>query len=259
MIRIVPLLLTALALSACTYDTTVDEKEPADEPGDAMFSDTSLQKSGWQQSGKLTTGNTNKAVTCQADFAPRAGYFTVQIGIDGFVGKSRNTEATIIFSVEGGQISRRITVGNGATISGPGQAVRVRVIDKTTVTPLGSDYGVQIQISPGVRPTTEQPPTLYGGFFQQGPGIVAIPIPQDAGVISVDVEAIMQNAMGAIVAPPPNVVAKLLDSAGVALKIYYIGVDATFVPVPPNAAFLEIQNFDAANTALASVIWGIDG
>lgn len=91
-------------------------------------------KTGWGQSGNLTVGGKTQRVTMQADFNKGVGAFdfTAQFnltppGEGGVV----NAEALVHWRVEGQEVTRRITIGGGATLTGVGQAVRIEIYDAT--------------------------------------------------------------------------------------------------------------------------------
>ena len=95
---------------------------------------TFLTKTGWGQSGNLTTGGKTQRVTMQADFNKGVGAFdfTAQFNITPLSGDAvANAEALVSWRVEGQAVSRRLTIGAGSTITGVGQAVRIEMYDAT--------------------------------------------------------------------------------------------------------------------------------
>lgn len=105
--------------------------------GDAGDRSTFRTKTGWGTSGKLIAGNKQQRVTMQADFNKGVGAFdfTVQFNLDS--GSTIvNAEALIHWRVEGQEVTRRITIGDGASLTGTGQAVRVEMSDATPPTSL---------------------------------------------------------------------------------------------------------------------------
>lgn len=254
-----------LALAACSddYNTYNIKSDGAEMPDH----DTRAKKQGWQQSGTLTTGDTTKQVSMQADF-PVAGYYTVQFGVKPpelpppTAQPAFDIEAEITWSVEGQFVRRLVSVGNGTSVSGPGQAVKVTIRDKTAETfPLTAalDYTVSVQVTPGTRPAEERPPILRGfpEVVDVAPlGVTSIDVPPDAGVISVETTA------GIFTFPPATAQANVQvvqSTAGVVLKAYMLGDVKGFVPLAPNARLVSIRNNSAVDTYRIQFTWGIDG
>lgn len=219
-------------------------------------------KDGWQQSGTLTTGDRLKIVSMQANFAT-AGFYTIQFGIQPppqsapFFGVF-DTTADIEWSVEGATVRRTVSVGNGVSVSGPGQAAKVTIRD-VTVPLVPTDYTVAVQITPGTRPSVERPPTLRGIpaalNAAAGGGGFTLQIPPDAGVISVE------TSYGSLFSPPSIVnpiLVNHLNTAGTT-KAYYADVETTFVPVNPSTTAVTVKNFDPLVDFLVQLTWGIDG
>lgn len=257
-------LVVMVTASGCTYELADTEntnmRGGLAERGGMAGLPSAPQKQGWSQSGNLTTGDPNGKVSLQANFAPDAGYYTVQFGVSGTVtGNSYRPVALCTFTVEGNNVVREIDVSDGATISGPGQAIRVQVTDDTSENP-GQKYGVSIQVTPGTRPTTEQPPTLFGGRLNQTLGETSEEIPQNVGIISVFVTAIYVDGTGAVQPGPAPLVVQLFDGSSHLLSQFYAGLQGAWVPVPAGASFIEFQNFGAAGgTVNVAWTWGIDG
>lgn len=225
------------------------------------------KKDGWQQSATLHTGDPVGNLTMQANF-PRAGYYTVQFGIlppNDLVNNNFDNRfdaiATIEWSVEGQTIRRVVSVGNGVSVSGPGQAVRVVVND---VTPLAAPpdgllpYVVTVQVTPGQRPSLERPPTLIGIRSQHlmAPlGTFSLLVPANSGVISVQVVA---AALVAGTPSPPDLNVEHRTPAVIS-KTYNQNFDTRFVALAPNATSIRILNLSALNSYNVGITWGIDG
>ena len=225
----------------------------------------------WQGSvDVLTTANNAPALTgpsvplLQANF-DSAEYYTVQFGItypDPPTLQIANPIATLIWSVEGNNIRRKINVGNGTVISAPGEAVAIYVQDATPNTaPAGNKYNVQGQVTRGVRPSSTIPPTLRPAnpfdrvFNLAAASFVQIPIPQNAGVVSAFVMATYVTTGN-----PVDCQVSAVDAGAFAYTTWDPSVDTGFVALPPNATILLIANrAAAANTLILSVIFGIDG
>lgn len=240
--------------------------------GPANTGSTTNLKMGWGTSGKLATGNTSKMVTLQADF-PISETYTIEFA------KTNNpasnnpifAEALITWSVEGNYVTRRVNIGDGVSLTGVGQAIKVQMTDATVAgrggEPNASEYLVSCQVAPGVRPTTEQGPTLTpqttvpsslnggGGLFTVGPGAtVVVPISQDAGVIAMKVMAIdtTTNTLAA-----RGLTVKQLY-AGVTVKQYDPALTDDWVPVTPGTDQIALVNH-TAHTLDVSPVFEIDG
>jgi len=178
-----------LLLSACTAD---QERETDMHGGELGYGQgnatTELKQKGWGASGQLRTGNKNDQLSLQAIFS-EPGTYTVQFDMVDARGNRADAHALILWSCAGVEVSRKISVKNGASISGVGEGVRVIVTDVSTVTPSYA-YDVAITVSKGVRANTQQPavfhivgvtPTVDAASF------LDVKIPTDIGAISFNV------------------------------------------------------------------------
>lgn len=223
------------------------------------------KKKGWQQAGPLATNDTTKFVTLQANFEDEPGNYTVQFGVPqppsatGTTLGSYSCKADIFWSVEGQTIKRTVSVGNGVSVTGTGQGVKVRIYDDsgTVFGPGGDPYIVSAQVVKGTRPNVGKPPTIWNNWFQVAAGGVGtLAIPQDAGVISINVQVGELAASG--IPPICNVLIKSLSGA-ILTQFDPNAVGAAFVPIPPGAAQVEFDNFSAADAYRVQVNFGIDG
>lgn len=245
---------------------------------------TGIQKSGsggWAAFGKLQSGNPNSQIPLQAVFPDSADY-TVEFGMEmpdvsaypGIVA----AEATIIWSVEGNFVSRRVTVGNGVSVTGVGQGCRVVISDKSTGGP-GLEYVVSAQVSKGSRGTTQQPPTLIPGppivlpgtSTVIGPGNVLVApgdavefaVPEDAGVVSVFITAYPEptSIPPPIIPPGAAVVTHNAGGVGGQTKYYDPIVYNKWVPVAAGTSIIVVSNQQAGGAPgiIFSVTFGIDG
>lgn len=227
-------------------------------------SEDGIPQLGWSMAGNLQVGNTNAAVSLQVDF-PIPDYYTVQFGILPFTDPTATgpftPEATIDWVVAGNFIQRRISVGQGSSISGTGQACRVVLRDVTNTGGVpGGIYGGTILITPGSRPAKGQPPILWAGqaFNLAAAAGQTIMVPLDAGVISVDVE--VSFPAGTVLTDVDVQVRQLDIAVATVLKQYNRPVAQNdFVPLVPGCGSLRITNNHASATAVITVIWGIDG
>lgn len=243
--------------------------------GPANTGSTTNLKMGWGTSGKLATGNTSKMVTLQADF-PISETYTIEFA------KTNNpasnnpifAEALITWSVEGNYVTRRVNIGDGVSVSGVSQSVRVVMTDATTNQngpPNGAEYSVSCQVTRGVRATTTQGPTLVpqmttpantggvgngaaGAFFVAAHSQVSISIPQDAGIVSIYVTAFdlttNSNAAGALT---------VTQGYGAnPVKAYDSFLYDDWVPISPGTDTITLANFTGDNY-FVSVTFGCDG
>jgi hypothetical protein len=227
---------------------------------------------GWSATGSLFTFNPTRRVTLQANF-PNSEDYTVQFNVDyppipapppGW--NPITTEATIVWSVEGNSVRRRVSVCNGVSVTGVGQACRVEIMDTTIQlagagAPKNVEYPVSVQVAPGTRAPIQQPPTLSrltspNGYIVVPAGTFTIvPIPQDAGAVSVYVAVRITPSLPVV---PEGQALVSQELPGIIVRSY----DArTFewVPLAPGATQIRFDNFTAAQTMSISVVFGIDG
>ena len=227
---------------------------------------------GWSKSGDLEQGNPLKDLSLQCNF-PQAGFYTVQFGvqIDPAI-LVPDITAEVTWSVEGNDVRRKISVANGVTISGTGQACRVVIRDETAgVGPGGPLYSVFALVSPGTRPGSHIRPllrtpwptqvggaTIIGDIVIIPPGAFAnIDVPVNTGATSLDVEAVYNGAHGPL--NLTDVIVSQIPTPPFPVKAYYPWIETGFVPLAPKARTINISNFSAVDTIVASVLWGIDG
>lgn len=155
-------------------------------------------KTGWGQSGQLTTGNQTKRVTMQADFNRGVGAFdfTAQFNLTpSSTGNAIvNAEALVRWRVEGQEVTRRLTIGAGASLTGVGQAVRVEMYDATppqfwksrrvpgtaTLTPGSENVTFSVSVagiveSGDVITFSSQPNVQYAVGESLGPDVTIVP------------------------------------------------------------------------------------
>jgi hypothetical protein len=240
------------------------------------------KKSGASQSGVLytqTKGQRSQA-HMQVDFERTfgfAGMFTLQFYVDppkdpinpaynGFY----QAFAEITWSVEGNFVKRLVSIGDGVSISGCGQAVDVQVFDVTiplgtippNVSTPGLQYRIGMQVTRGTRPSQNQPPTFVNTLPQTilAGGNFAFQVPQGAGIISVKTSVYDITTPAA--AKGVSLVA--ISSAGVnpnpqtTLIQFDPMSDTDFVPLPPGATQV-IVHASSTDSILANVTWGVDG
>ncbi len=255
-------------------DPAKRQGSPADRPRDRLKD--GVLPDAWSRSDKLVTSSvtpSNLLVSLQKNF-PEAGTYTIQFGLaplgeDPSNKQAIECEALITWGAGGNSITRRVSVGNGVSISGTADSVRVVARDVST----GSDgafYNVTILVTKGVRAPFQPPllvPTLELSGGPNNPIVLApgashtYPVPRDAGATSVCVIA----GTGIIAVPPvasiPEQEARVVQlGPGLigALKSY----DARnfeFVPLAPGCTDVMVYNGTVAGSLRFHVSFGIDG
>ena len=246
-------------------------------------------KKSWGQSGKLICQQLHPVVTLNACF-PEPGPYTVQFEISSLIqapGQSGQlTFADVVWSNNGMNVKRTISVVSGTTISGVAEAVYVKVYDAS---PPGSEvgfpgitYNVTINVAPGRRSAQSQQPyydipnpdaTLTGFFgkcafpvihgvpvqvfFPQAevfyltpPSTTGTPIPIGATSVHVGVG----STDGSVIAD--NMAQVRLDNIG---RLYDPRNSPQWQPMPPGAYAATLINNSSASTYIFSVTLGIDG
>jgi len=249
-------------------------------------------RNSWSQSGRIFCQQQNPTVTCQACF-PKPGIYTVQFEISDIIqaaGQSGQlTFADIVWSVNGTNVKRTVSVISGTTVTGVGDAVFVRVYDGS---PPGSEVGVAgvaytatINISPGLRPAQSQQPyydipnpdaTLTGFygkcafpvtaasslqvFFPQTTGLPWFSgtaystggSPRSIGATSIHVAVGSEDGT----AIPDQGAQVEINNIG---RIYDPRQSPQWHPIPPGAYAVTLFNRSVGSTYVFSVTLGIDG
>src|SRR5574338_1479038 len=236
---------------------------------------------GWSASGILFRGRSlNTKVTLQAVF-PVVGQYTLQFNTrqptarvaGGTVeGIPTRTVALITWSVEGNYVTRRVNVGNGVSVTGVGQGVRVELYDATsgslvTGSTDDSQYVVSVQVAPGGRGDIQEPPVLYpnpGGdpydtVITAG-STADFDVPYlDAGIVSVAV--LVTSANGVVITDQAVQVTQVQDnSISVFSTICQYDPRVRFwVPLVSGVDIIRVTNNMAVESIRANVLFGIDG
>jgi len=213
----------------------------------------------WGISGTLITGDTNKIVTIQTGDLSESGYayYTIMFGIDVGEAIAPTAVATISWIVNGNAVSRQVTVGNGVEISGPADAISLRIDDKTPETdyPAGTSYSVTALIVPGSRVGGNTQPLLNGGVTAVAAASATnIPIPQNAGVVGAWVSFFTTDGS----APKAVVREIVLTSSSNLFGFGLVQSEPIYVPIVAGADTLHVIN-DGAVDGDFSVVWAIDG
>lgn len=232
-----------------------------DKPGDLT---------GWAQTGTLITRDANRGVSMQAKLR-ESSVFTVQFGTILPANTRSNPIAKITWSVNGVQIRRRISVIDGASVSGVGSMPSVKIYDGLTAAMGGTpdiSYPMTVTVSKGSRPSQNQPPTLKPEFFRinftpyveyfdevalpAGSAIV-FPVPTEAGIISANVSAAVSGL--AVNPTEADYVIEMWDNANTTLKSFF--QRSEFIGLAPGTAFIAFravtQDFNVGCT------FGVDG
>jgi hypothetical protein len=258
-------LVLALALfvfSACTIETQADASGGNNHAEANAMSDElpTTIKTGWSKSGTLTSLDQTVKQFMQVDF-PEPGQYTVQFTV-GSVPRPNSlfrqrAKAVVTWSV-GNSVSRQISLYDGASISGVGQAVKVVMTDDSVRVAGGPDvnqpYDVSCQVARGTRPSQNQPPTYQ--FEVETPGATAttVAIPQGIGAISTYIQ-------GASDLTGLTVTIDVLDAGGSGLQHWLL--DDTSVPqwrpLPPGATSLQFTRSNVFSHPRIAIFIGIDG
>lgn len=257
------LAILAVVLTACTYPTeTVNESTNMEKPGSS---------GGWSKTGQLTQ-NQSQFLQMQVDFG-KAGPFTVQFALSFTPFSSLNNqpircEALVSWKTAGNTITRRITVGNGASISGVAEAIEVRVMDTSAVViaPPGAlqTYSIEISVGPGTRAGDTTPPQLQLVDANRNPTIIvaansqaALGVPSDGGGKSL--HASVANSGGAAGAiPDQGAVLRQGQGSTHILKSYDPRSSPGWIPLAVGCDRLELINNTLVDQEW-SVTLGIDG
>lgn len=255
------------------------------------------QSGGWSATGTMRNDGESKAAHLQVNFAEREGNpspsknYTVQFSVGPtFLTSTKqlahlpvNPVAEIVWSVEGNSVRRLVSVTNGMSVTGVGEAVKVSVKDDTLSSFAGNHctYQVDITCAPGSRASTQQPPTYYpetrdqsGTFSIVGAGPVAypghtidVPVPQNAGVISYFAQwmAFDPITFATIAATEVDWFIEELAGGSLTLKKYSAEQVNGWVPISPGCDTIRIHALFPNIGALApwqldtNITFGIDG
>lgn len=214
----------------------------------------------WAQSGKLTVGDSNNTVSMQTRAQDdTAQVWTVQFDVSAPASSPYRAIATVTFSTNGNPVTRKVDIGNGLTISGTAEQVSVSVQDQTTNPDAvnGTQYGVTITATPGLRPVTSEPPTLLAFELAQAinPSVTLnIPYPVGSGANQVRVMYYANT--------PPIGNGIFVSAVDINDKVIFAVAntdgDTGWIPVPGGTQQLAIFVSNASKITL-NAVWGIDG
>jgi hypothetical protein len=182
--------------------------------------------------------------------------------------------AIINWKIAGQQITRKVSVANGVSISGVCEAVDVTLIDVSQTGQFGFPaatpspnptgiglYKIGVALSKGTRPNVQQPATLLTAIAEQavapGVNVVNYKVPTDAGVVAVMITA-ARLSVADVIADNEIAATQLNNSGLVGLSSWYPLQSDRWVPLGVGCTTIGISNY-SAGTALTQVFWGIDG
>ena len=248
----------ALSCMSCALESTDMSKN-----NNAPYSlDGKLE--GWGVGGIINppgTPNPNpkgqKTIHLQADLDP-AAVFTVQFSTTPLNGADLTGNipvAVIKFSVNGVTVIRKISVYDGAAISGPGQVCEVNAFDETQDPTHSAPYFVGVTVTRGTRggfdiPTLQSDPnhTVNAGaqvnFFPEA-NTGAVMIRFDIGPTNIASNSDLTKFVAQFVDASGNVLAAVQNPT-------------EWVPIPPGTVEIFFQNNDSVS-AYVRMVLGIDG
>jgi len=222
--------------------------------------------------GRMVSKSSQGGPSLQCKF-DRAGNYTVQFKVSGRalpIAGNIDPVATVNWFLGGNNLSRRLSVYDGASITGCAESVTVTLTDETDVLDFSpiQQYSVTIMTAEGSRAGTQQPPTyaIYqnsnaGGTIRRlgnsyiAPGTnIVVPVPSEAGVISLFATGSDPN--GSVFAEG-DLIVRQRNVTGLLVK-QYDARNMGWVPISPQTIDIELINNSAVN-ALMGLTWGIDG
>lgn len=269
--------LFALVLTGCTIDIP-ELPDRAEKSGEMSLLD---KKKGWSANGLLTLGSAQPEISMQADF-DEPGPYTLQFDVqypaesnplapeyfEGFPA----AQARIFWSVEGNSVERLVTLTPGASISGVGQGVSVKVSDLSTFTTAPTvtvQYPVGIQVVKGPR-SAIQPPFYFRSSDRRrlvAPVAAGLQfgdtVPEKGGITSCRVFAGFAGGPGiedGIVEMGFSV-----KNTVVAPFQYAVVLDPQkqgLIPIPPGATsyYLRLRSVPVGSGDFYwNILWGVDG
>lgn len=272
------LILGLILITSCAIPTDIEAEKMTERKRNVAGNTTLNGKKGWSSSGSIQATNgydpvlgPNAGVSLQANFDESdvytAQFFIGPVPPDAAFGAGEfiRARAEVTWSVEGNFVRRVIDVVNGASITGVAQGVKIRIFDDSvysTAKP-AINYDVSASVSRGARSSVQQPPVYSATSLQLAAGAQNgnIPIPQNAGVISV---MLLVGTVATVPSPNPvtefsTICAQVTAAPNNTTLRVYDARDYQWVPVAPGADHLLIVK-DATTPILHyTAIFGIDG
>lgn len=237
---------------------------------------------GWSMADELTTRNSvsvpvpPKQLQLQCSFDRQMQTHTVQFNAPDndvvLTGTGIICEAEIIWAVEGNTVRRYVSVADGLAISGEAQSVTVNIFDMSLTNTVRA-YRVGCNVAPGVRPDTQQPPTLRVSGFRSSGGVTTGPFPfagtlTPGDVMSYTIPPNVGAISSYVALSAPNGSPQLgvandfsvrhETASGAIVREYGIEGCFRFVPLYGGVRTIRITNNRATNI-LVSHLLGIEG
>lgn len=231
-------------------------------------------KKAWSSAGIISNGGyavNPVSVDLNVNF-PHPGEYTAQFNIDPILTIGQKCFAEIIWSVEGNSVRRVLSVLDGASITGRGQGIKVKIFDQSAAGGgVGTDpYRVAVLVTTGGRGTTAQPVILDGDPTRAGISFVTtvppvatpeIDVPLDCGIIAAFINVAEVDAADAPIETDEILVTffSLPAGGGTALKrLNYSGCNK-WVPIAPGTRSIQLRNNRPVGDVYYSITWGVDG
>lgn len=232
----------------------------------------------WSVNGVINSLDAKVLLQCNINPTPQ--YCTVQIAADltnaylltpgPQIAGICPIDARITWSTSGNRATRIISVCNGATISGLAETVQVEIYPRvilagSTWPGPGQSLPVSIQVAPGVRPNSNQPPTWQSDSIEvpaAAPGYINVVVPPSAGVISALVKVWSLAGVFPLADAEVALYGSQVGPAFIPVRSWNPAQEDDWVPIFGSCDFLRLYNHDtltAGNSLYYSVIWGIEG
>ncbi len=256
------------------------ERRALTQGGNSQISQKNLaNKKAWSNGGSLFSGTTRGDVHLQCDFESAPEFYTAQFSIAPITSVQQFCMAEVLWSVEGVTNRRLISVVNGASISGCGQAVSIRCFDLSAIGGGPEEYQVNIAVTKGTRGSSNQPPVLGGAADPEGnigrfasPMTVLLPatatanrnLINDSGTIAAYLAIAESNVVGGPLSTEDILVEYFAGLNGTGGRVFVGNLSYCnfWAPVPPGARSLSVTNRRTVipdENVQYSLMWGVDG